>query len=189
MKIEIENHGIAELDFVSIFTFLESCKPKYRSEWDPDYWISNRDKLETGAQALYSKESSMYYQYADDGLNAFVPDSLIKQHHIKTDFMETKVFKYAPGSFMPPHVDRYNSLRAKFGLDDFGKEKIIRLWIALQEPMFGHGLFFEDGQAMTGMPKGTVLTWTYGARHSACNAGLDERYIMTVTCVIDDKSK
>jgi hypothetical protein len=34
-----------------------------------------------------------------------------------------------------------------------------------------------------------MITWDHEARHSACNAGVDDRYIMTITALVDKKVK
>ena len=179
-------HGIAQLDYDSLFKTLETIKPLSRSEWGVDYWHTNRDEAEIKIKSQYSEQSVSYYQYADDMLVNFIPQHIIKDFDIDTNNAEVKVIKYPPGSFTPPHVDRFNSLKKKHSLDS--TENIIRLWIALQKPTFGHALFFEN-DVVHDVPQGTMITWDHEARHSACNAGVDDRYIMTITALVDKKVK
>ena len=52
----------------------------------------------------------------------------------------------------------------------------------ITKPTFGHALFFEH-DVVHDVPQGTMITWDHSARHSACNAGLEDTYIMTNTAV------
>ena len=106
-------HGIAQLDYDSLFETLETIEPLYRSEWGVDYWHKNRDEAEIKIKSQYSEQSVSYYQYADDMLVNFIPQHIIKDFDIDTNNAEVKVIKYPPGSFTPPHVDRFNSLKKK----------------------------------------------------------------------------
>ena len=173
-------HGVANIDYEPLFATLKTLQPLYRSEWGVDYWDTDRDEKEIDIKQKYSEQSVSYYQYADDVLLDFVPTDVIKKFSIDITNAEIKVLKYPPGSFTPPHVDRFNSLKKKHNLAN--TENIIRLWISLQKPTFGHALFFEQ-DVVHDVPQGTMITWDHGARHSACNAGLEDRYIMTLTAV------
>ena len=39
-------HGIAHIDYDSLFHTLDNLDPLYRSEWGVDYWNNNRDDKE-----------------------------------------------------------------------------------------------------------------------------------------------
>ena len=178
-------HGIAHIDYDSLFHTLDNLDPLYRSEWGVDYWNNNRDDKEMQIKKHYSEQSVSYYQYADDVLLKHVPKDVIKKFNIDETNVEVKVIKYPPGSFTPPHIDRFNSLKKKHNLVD--SSNIIRLWIALQKPTFGHALFFED-DVIHNVPQGTMITWDHTARHSACNAGIEDRYIMTITALVNESN-
>ena len=49
-------HGIAQIDYESLFKTLETIKPLYRSEWGVDYWDTNRDAVE-----LKIKSNTKFY--------------------------------------------------------------------------------------------------------------------------------
>lgn len=174
-------HGIVDLDYDKIFQTLEKIKPTYRSEWGVDYWDNNRDQHEQSTKTQYSEQSASYYQYVDTAIDQLLPIDIFHKFSLDLHKTEVKILRYPPGSFTPPHIDRFNSLKIKYNLTNI--ENIIRIWISLQAPTFGHALFFED-DVVHDVPRGTMITWDHSARHSACNAGIEDRYIMTITSVV-----
>lgn len=176
------NHGTFDFDFKKIFSTLKKIKPTYRSEWGMDYWNENRDADELKTKTQYSEQSASYYQYVDPKIDALIPQEIFDKFNLNKDKTEIKILRYPPGSFTPPHVDRFNSLKTRYKLDN--TKNIVRVWVALQDPKFGHALFFENS-FIQDVPRGTMITWKHSARHSACNSGIEDRYIMTITGVVN----
>ena len=75
-------HGVADIDYASLFATLKTLQPLYRSEWGVDYWDTDRDEKEINIKQKYSEQSVSYYQYADDVLLDFVPADVIKKFSI-----------------------------------------------------------------------------------------------------------
>jgi hypothetical protein len=59
-------------------------------------------------------------------------------------------------------------------------KNIIRLWISLTEPKFGHILIIED-TALYFLEQGSIVTWPADKLHTAANLGYEDRYIMRLT--------
>ena len=177
-----QTHGIADLDFDLIIETLDTIEATWRSEWGVDYWDTDRDTKELSLKVQYSEESASYWQYVNPKIDKLIPQNIFDQYNLNRQNTEIKVFKYPPGSFTPPHVDRFNSLKTRFNLEN--TNDIVRVWIAMEDPKFGHALFFEH-DVVHDVPRGTMITWDHSARHSACNAGLEDRYIMTITGVVN----
>jgi hypothetical protein len=59
-------------------------------------------------------------------------------------------------------------------------KKIKRLWISLTEPKLGHALFVGNDVAYN-LKQGTVLTFNKDILHCGCNAGYEDRYVLTLT--------
>lgn len=175
-------HGVVDLDFDKLFNTLSNIKPMYRSEWGVDYWDKDRDNIEQATKTQYTEQSASYWQYVNLEIDRLIPQDIFDQFDLDRNNTEIKVLKYPPGSFTPPHVDRFNSLKTRFNLEN--TNNIVRVWIAMENPKFGHALFFEN-DVVHNVPRGTMITWDHSARHSACNAGLEDRYIMTITGVVN----
>ena len=94
------------------------------------------------------------------------------------------VRKQPPGTFTIPHVDKFY----QFGQQKHiiqkkitkNKTRIKRLIITLDQPCLGHAIFVGSEVAYN-LKQGTVIDFRSEVRHSACNAGYEDRHIMTVT--------
>ena len=175
-----ETHGIADLDFELIMDTLDTLEPVWRTEWGMDYWDTNRDTKEQSIKTSYSEQSAAYWQYVNPEIDRLIPQDIFDKFNLDKENTEVKVLRYPPGSFTPPHVDRFNSLKTRYKLEN--TKSIVRVWISLEDQKFGHALFFEN-DVVHDVPRGTMITWDHSARHSACNSGLEDRYIMTITGV------
>ena len=99
-------------------------------------------RLEKKVSKLYNKKSSSYYAYENKKFNSCIPNSILKQFNLNRKNIFIQIIKLTPGNFIPPHYDRYNNYKTKHNITK--KQKVIRIWIALSNPKFGHALFLDD---------------------------------------------
>jgi hypothetical protein len=64
--------------------------------------------------------------------------------------------------------------------DSMNGVDVIRLWITLTEPRFGHVLIVED-KPFYWLEQGSIVTWETHELHTAANLGYEDRFIMTIT--------
>lgn len=137
------------------------------------------------------KESG-YVSFQSTLINELLPDSLFSQHQLLRSDVDVVVMKVLPGKIHIPHVDSYLNMFYKYKPDSNlfvheqskgetrNKDRIIRLWITLTEPKFGHILIVED-KALYWLEQGTMISWQGNELHTAANLGYEDRYVMTIT--------
>ena len=137
------------------------------------------------------KESG-YTNYASEELTALLPDSLFSYFFLDRKDCLVDVKKSSPGKIHIPHKDyyinyKYNLVDVNGSLEFTAKQekelndkKVVRLWITLTEPRFGHILIVED-KTYYWLEQGSVVTWEAHELHTAANLGFEDRYIMTIT--------
>ena len=139
----------------------------------------------------HHKESG-YTNYAAEDISNLLPDNLFTYFSLDRKDCLVDVKKSSPGKIHIPHKDyyinyKYNLVDVNGNLEFVSKQekliedrKIIRLWITLTEPRFGHILIVEN-KTYYGLPQGSIVTWEADELHTAANLGFEDRYIMTIT--------
>ena len=173
-----------ELNFKKIFSIIKNTKPKYKTPWESPYWAKGRSELEKKVSKQYNKKSSSYYAYENEKFNSCIPESILKQFNLNRKTIFIQVVKLCPGNFIPPHKDRYNNYKTKHNITK--KQKVVRIWIALSNPKFGHALFLED-DVIYNIPRGGYFILPGHKLHSGVNAGTEDRYFMTIDGIINGK--
>jgi hypothetical protein len=137
------------------------------------------------------KESG-YINFQSPLIKDVLPDSLFDQYRLKKTDVDIVVIKVLPGKIHIPHIDSYINLFYNYKSDSDlllheqrknetrSRDKVIRLWITLTEPKFGHILIVED-KALYWLEQGTMVSWQLNELHTAANLGYEDRYVMTIT--------
>lgn len=171
-----------ELNFKKIFSIIKNTKPKYKTPWKSSYWAKGRSKLEKKISKLYNQKSSSFYAYENTKFNSCIPTSILEQFNLNRKNIFIQIIKLTPGNFIPPHYDRYNNYKTKHNITK--KQKVIRIWIALSNPKFGHALFLDDN-VIYDIPRGGYFILPGHKLHSGVNAGVEDRYFMTIDGIIN----
>ena len=125
--------------------------------------------------AHYDNDHGLNREYCKEWYKDIIPDELLQEHGIaKPD--NAVVLRVDPATFSVPHVDKFiHSLRM---IPNFKAEDVVRLWVPLEDSMFGQALFVGD-EVLTKYSAGDVYSFD-NIMHSAANAGLHTRYTMVV---------
>ena len=137
------------------------------------------------------KESG-YSNYTSEIIDNLVSEDIFDHFGLIRKDCKIDVKKFEPGKIHIPHKDYY--INYKYDLVDIDgvlkyipnsdkvpeDQKVIRLWITLTEPRFGHILIIED-KSLYWLEQGTIVTWEDDELHTAANLGYENRYIMTIT--------
>lgn len=128
----------------------------------------------------YYKGKSVLHRYHEDWMMSLLPDEFFVKNRLKkTKFM---IRRADPGQFTAPHRDRFtNTLKEHKQLVDKKFDSIVRLWVPIRDRQFGEALFVEN-QTLAEWKAGDVYTFGLDALHSACNAGLEPRYVLMGYC-------
>jgi hypothetical protein len=139
--------------------------------------------------------------YKSTEINKLIPDSIFEYFNIVQDTCQIDVRRFFPAKMHVPHKDYYFNLsNPKWDIppkdttelhsrlsemkttptDVLMPKNIIRLWISLTEPKFGHILIIED-TALYFLEQGSIVTWPADKLHTAANLGYEDRYIMRLT--------
>ena len=144
--------------------------------------LEGRTEKQKKIFSLYSNVSLNFNNYTNDSFIDLIPKNFWNKFNIKKDGAYIQILKHKPCTFTAPHTDTYDNFLKKAGKASSNKNKnqIIRIWIPMTDPKFGHALFVGDSVAYN-LKKGTVLKFNHKIYHSACNAGYEDRYILTIT--------
>lgn len=135
-------------------------------------------------------QESGYTNYVSTDIDSLVPDDIFKHFNLEKKDCRIDVKKSHPGKIHIPHKDYY--INYKYSLSDVNgslefipkksmeNSKVIRLWITLTEPRFGHILIVEN-KSFYWLEQGTIVTWEPEELHTAANLGFEDRFIMTIT--------
>ena len=143
-------------------------------------------------EAYKNHSESGYSNFSSQKINDLISQDIFDYFSLMRDQCKIDVKKFLPGKIHIPHKDYY--INYKYSLVDINGQmqyipdekkvpltsKVIRLWITLTEPKFGHILIVEK-QPLYWLEQGTVVTWDDHELHTAANLGYDDRYIMTIT--------
>jgi len=96
----------------------------------------------------------------------------------------TSYYRMATGTILPLHSDLYKKYIELFDLK--GREQTIRrAVIFLEDWKSGHYLEIA-GQGITDWVAGSVVEWVYDTPHMAANLGIDPRYTLQITGIVDE---
>jgi hypothetical protein len=157
---KITKHGVLDIDYQAIMDIVTQSNHEKSSVYDrPDY-IRTRtgdQKQITEKCADWYKHSSFSYKIKNDAFKSLIPEDFYSRFGMKKDPVD-------------------------ISLDMLGtvKEKVKKLWVALSHPEFGHAFFVGD-EVVYNVPRGTVIETDFISDwHSGVNAGITDRYILTI---------
>ena len=136
-------------------------------------------------------QESGYTNYAHQDMAELVPDKIFDHFSLDRHDCKVDVKKFSPGKIHIPHKDYYinyiynmvdcNGVISYENKANYDISRpVIRLWITLTEPKFGHILIVEN-KTYYNLPQGSIVTWNPDELHTAANLGYEDRFIMTIT--------
>jgi hypothetical protein len=139
-------------------------------------------KLQKKILLLYPKISQKFYRYTNQKFFSLIPNNFWKKFKVKKDGARVSVLKHTPGTFTAPHIDTYDNFFKGIGKLQSNKNRnqVVRIWISMVKPKLGHALFVGNEVAYN-LKKGTAIKFNHNVYHSGCNAGWEDRFILTVT--------
>ena len=186
--VSVVNHGITQFDYEGLQAVVKDSVQIASSVYERKEYMQARQgeqKEITEKCAEWYKHSSYAYKIKNDKFNSFFKDDFFTKFNMKKDPVDISVFRFLPGQFTPPHVDNMGAYKAMHDVND---DDIVRLWIALSKPDLGHALFIGKKQVIYNVPRGTTLQFDFRNEwHSGVNAGIKDRYFITVTGVRNGK--
>ena len=135
-------------------------------------------------------QESGYTNYTSAEIDALVPQEILDHFKLRREDCRIDVKRSSPGKIHIPHKDYY--INYKYHLvdnngnleyrpkDSMNGVDVIRIWITLTEPRFGHVLIVED-TPFYHLEQGSIVTWETHELHTAANLGYEDRFIMTIT--------
>ena len=185
MDKNINYLGIVNLPWQKFFKLLKDNSTKVEFNFDPGI-ILHRTKAQTNLQKkilkMYPKKSQKFYRYTNKNFSNLIPNKIWKKFKIQKEDAKILILRHTPGTFTAPHFDTYyNFLKSKNKKNAKNTRKnVVRIWVSMTDPKLGHALFVGNNVAYN-LKKGTALTFKHNVYHSACNAGWEDRYILTIT--------
>ena len=135
-------------------------------------------------------QESGYTNYTSAEIDALVPQEILDHFKLRREDCRIDVKRSSPGKIHIPHKDyyinyKYNLVDNNGNLEYVPKDSmngidVIRIWITLTEPRFGHVLVVEDTPFYY-LEQGSIVTWETHELHTAANLGYEDRFIMTIT--------
>lgn len=182
----------AHLDLTSNTSWVSKTKGGIKEAFTVQDMMLTNDHRESQILKNYEHhQESGYTNYSHPDIVSIVPDVIFDSFNLSRSDCKVDVKKFAPGKIHIPHKDYY--INYKYNLvDQNGKmsfetkhdhdtsRPVIRLWITLTEPKFGHILIVEK-QTYYWLPQGSIVTWLGDELHTAANLGYEDRFIMTIT--------
>jgi hypothetical protein len=183
--------GTIRLPWKKLWSTLESKSTIVEQGFDPGIHKNRSEQqitLQNKIFSSYTKKSQEFTRYLNPEFTNLIPKSAWDQLRIKKEGSKLVVIKHGPGTFTTPHVDTYNDFIQNSGNknNNNSRNKVRRVWISLTDPKVGHALFVGDKVAYF-LKKGSALTFNHKIYHSACNAGWEDRYILTITAWYNGK--
>jgi hypothetical protein len=146
--------------------------------------------------------------YKSERINNLIPNAVFE--HFKLDRLQCKidVRRFHPGKLHVPHRDYYFNLSypqwdippqnaselanrlsemKTLPKEILSPQNIIRLWVTLTEPKFGHLLLVED-TAVYWLEQGSIVTWPIDKLHTAANLGYEDRFIVRITGYLNENT-
>jgi len=181
MRKDYTNHGVIDVNETLLWEIVNRTKAEPRIEFASDHWHISRNNTEFKVKDIYHHDSCAYDIYDNDDIEKCLPNDFWDKFGIDKSRTSYQFLHYLPGRMIPPHIDRYNFVKKKFNLSV--DHPIKRILITCCAPTFGFATFIENS-CVHDVPKFTALTWASDAMHSACNVGIEDRYVLTVTAPV-----
>lgn len=166
--------------------FIEKNKTEHLT--DVSLWNDPREELII--KFYKNHKETEYMNYTSKEIDSLVPVEIFNYFNLSSENCRIDVKRLTPGKIHLPHKDyhinyKYNIVNREGKLeyikkDNINEVNIIRLWITLTEPLFGHLLIIED-KALYWLEQGSIVTWDSHELHAAVNLGYEDRFIMTIT--------
>tara|TARA_A100001515_G_scaffold131299_1_gene118995 strand:+ start:219 stop:779 length:561 start_codon:yes stop_codon:yes gene_type:complete len=177
---KITNHGILDIDYDKLMAIVQNSEQVKSSVYERSDYLKTRkgeQKEITDRCAKWYEHSSYSYKIKNSLFNNFFKKDFFERFDMKIDPIDISVFKFEPGQFTPPHVDNMGASLDKLKTS---KDKVKKLWISLSPPEFGHAFFVGD-EVIYNVPQGTIIETDFITDwHSGVNAGITDRYILTI---------
>ena len=145
---------------------------------DQDQQLNKPSTAYDRVQGRYNKHNCLRHEYVSEDFYDMIPESFLHKHNLDSNNVVIKVLEHPPGTFSFPHTDTYEFIRRKFSLDP--QDKVKRLWIPCTDYRFGHA-FFADKKVISNYNAGDTFEVPAQTLHSAANAGVEIRRVMTIT--------
>ncbi len=183
------------LDFTAIFEYCSNnTAEQYNDVYEEviGYDADIRTDWEKKIQSFYSPEVTGFDVWRPDCVS-YIGDDFFTKHNLNKNKSWGRIMRTAPGSFAPPHIDvcpgapRDIAEKNKLTREEIMEEnnKALRMWIPLQDADIGH-IFYGKDWAINNWKKGEVYIWDRKEIHGLVNAGITDRYVMTVTGYYND---
>ena len=151
--------------------------------WKDPEQISEADRPH--ADTWYTDLNCYSEGYMQDHYRDIVPESFLREHGLMRP-VSALIRRLRPGRYFAPHMDCYHNLVFPVAPDAVESD-IRRLWIPMHDWRFGQALFVGD-TVLSQWQRGDVYWFDGTEYHSACNAGLETRYILVVYTLLNRKS-
>lgn len=143
---------------------------KIENAWPIKTFKEVHIKISTNDQINFGP---FYVHYEIDEISKLIPNNFLEKFNLSSNKIRIVLRKNYPKRIWPPHRDYFISTFAK------PSKNIIRLWISLTEPKFGHVLIIEN-KILYYLEQGTIVTWDPKELHSGANLGIENRYFLTI---------
>tara|TARA_R110000851_G_C13030532_1_gene561057 strand:- start:115 stop:660 length:546 start_codon:yes stop_codon:yes gene_type:complete len=167
-----------KLNEKKIYKLISSMQPIAKNLKKPKWWSDGRSKEEKKIAKQYAGKD-IFYEWNSNKLRelvSLVPDKVYKHFKIDKNSAFVCVNRLPPAMFSSPHVDRHNNFKNNMNM----AKKVKRVWISLSAPALGHAFFLDKKNVLYNIPKGTAFLWNGKNLHSGVNAGVVDRYYITV---------
>jgi hypothetical protein len=162
----------------------------YRGHIHP-YWVKGyrnfkyvkqpltQEELDTWRDQGYTHESFTGAMY--DSTNPMPPWCTAVAEKLGLHKSGFVFYKMVTGDIMPTHVDHFRRYCEVFEVE---RKDVWRAIIFLQDWKPGH--YFEiDGMPIMDYKEGDYVVWSCDTPHAASNIGVDERYTLQITGVLN----
>jgi len=184
-----------KINFTQLLEYCKNTKPEvYNDVYEEviGYDAGIRTSWEKKVQGFYSKAVTDFMTWRPDILT-IIDNGFLNKHNINKEKCWGRIIMTPPGHFSPPHIDVCPSAPRNLADKDTvsrtdileENKKTIRLWIPLQDAAVGH-IFYGKEWAINNWRKGEVYVWDRDEIHGLVNAGITDRYVLTVTGYFND---
>ncbi len=115
----------------------------------------------------------LYVHYEIDEISNLISIDFLRRFNLDKDKTRIVLRKNFPKRIWAPHRDYFISTFSK------PIKNMVRLWVSLTEPKFGHVLVVEN-KVLYWVEQGTVVTWDPKELHTGANLGIENRYFLTI---------
>lgn len=116
------------------------------------------------------------------GLPEFLNESILEKEFSWISNKGYAIHKMLPNKMLPLHKDKYSYYSSQLGVKDLNL--IVRVIVFLEDFKLGHILQIE-GTPVNQWRAGDYVMWQGQKSHVAANLGLEDRYTLQITGLID----